>query len=172
SPPMHSLPSAALACAIALSKSSETSAGIPRVYELTGADNGTARNVPRLMSADILNACWLDGERKWKSAPPGGPVLFTSGYPDGPMPKPNARSSTWTSSASARHLCASTRAWSARDESEAVVSAYDVPLNAITKTAEHMPYRTAPAAHAPHRFGSHRSGLLPLYSMYDPVPRS
>src|SRR5262249_61546210 len=66
SPPMHSVPSAALACAIALSKSSETSAGIPRVYELTGADNATARNVPRLMSADILNACWLDGERKWK----------------------------------------------------------------------------------------------------------
>src|SRR5262249_35874217 len=84
--------------------------------------------------------------RKWKSAPPGGPVLFTSGYPEGPMPRPNARGPTWTSSASARHLCAWTRAWSARDESEAVVSAYDVPLNAITKTAEHMPYRTAPAA--------------------------
>src|SRR5215475_2781947 len=140
---MHSVQSAALACAIALSKSSETSAGIPRVYELTGADNGTARKVPRLISADILRACSLDGERKWKSAPRGGPVLLTSGYPDGPMPKPNARSSTWTNSASARHLCASTRACVARDESEAVVSADDVALSVITKTAKHAPRLTA-----------------------------
>src|SRR5262249_35874218 len=161
SPPMHSVPSAALACAIALSKSSETSAGIPRVYELTGADNGTARNVPRLMSADILNACWLDGESKVEECAARRSSFVYIRISGGPDAKAECEGPHLDElGIGAPFVCLDpSLVGERRERSSGIGVRRSAERHHENGRAHAVP--DGPGGHAPHRFGSHRSGLLP-----------